>query len=89
MRLTPNNGLNHPSLASQTNSNNKRLENNEYTISKLNKDCCNEIHILFNDTFLKNKFHFIELYIYYLNFVTKDKIERQSFVVSSKVLFNL
>ena len=55
-------------------------------IKKLSDDECNSIFQIFSDSYLTNKFHYTELYIYYINFITNDSIDKDSFILASTVL---
>ena len=56
------------------------------SIQNFTKDQCNSIFKLFNTCYLSNKYHFVELYIYYTCFLSEDQLDKDSFILASTVL---
>jgi len=54
-------------------------------VKKISNENSSTIFESFTNTYLTNKYHFAELYVYYSYFITKDRIDKDSFVLSSTV----
>ena len=61
-----------------------------FNMSKISPEKDSNLQFLvnkLNESYLKNKYHFVELFIYYSNFFVDDLIDKDSFIISSTVKF--